>query len=169
MTAATLSGGISYNVRRTSGSEGVSEQAIRLAAVLHASVASAWRTASGQSPGLTVLPALSDRYREAAMDSVHGDQSLPAPAAMHEADLLLGALPTWCAAPAPLIEPSGAIAFEWDMGPNRWLVLALKGTGTLEHSAILGQGIELHGTTNFSGSLGKRERDLLLELMQLKA
>ena len=64
--------------------------------------------------------------------------------------------------------PSGAIAFEWDLGPKRWLVLALKGTGTIEHSAMIGLGNELYGTTNFSGTLGKRERALLQDLMQQK-
>ena len=81
---------------------------------------------------------------------------------------MLEALPTWCAVPAPMIEPSGAIAFEWDLGPHRWLVFALKGIGTIEHSAMIGRGVELHGTTNFTGSLGKRERDLLQDLMQFK-
>ena len=87
---------------------------------------------------------------------------------MREAAALLEALPTWCAVPAPLIEPSGAIAFEWDLGPHRWLVFALKGIGTIEHSAMIGRGVELHGTTNFTGSLGKRERDLLQDMMQFK-
>ena len=52
-----------------------------------------------------------------------------------------------------VIEPSGAIAFEWDLGPFRWLVFALKGTGTIEHSAMLGIGNEQWGTRNFAGTL----------------
>jgi hypothetical protein len=67
-----------------------------------------------------------------------------------------------------MIEPSGAIAFEWDLGPSRWLVLALKGTGTIELSAILGLGSEIHGKTTFTGGLGRREIQLLRELVDLK-
>ena len=87
---------------------------------------------------------------------------------MNEAYELLKALPQWCVAPYPIVEPSGAIALEWDLGPNRWLVLALKGTGKIEHSAMLGMGNEQSGTRNFSGALGGHESALLSELMQLR-
>jgi len=168
MTTVTIPAGPSYVLRRANSSEGVSPIAIRLTSIVQDAVARAWNTTTGQRPGVAALPALSDSYREAEVQSVHGGQSLPVPAAMREAAALLEALPTWCAVPAPMIEPSGAIAFEWDLGPHRWLVFALKGIGTIEHSAMIGRGVELHGTANFTGSLGKRERDLLRDLMQFK-
>jgi hypothetical protein len=118
-----------------------------------------------------VLPAhtaLSAGYKEAEELSDHADQSVPTPAAMREAHELLAALPQWCVAPVPSVEPSGAIAFEWDLGPSRWLVLALKGTGTIEHSVMLGFGNEQSGTRNFAGALGRHELALLSELMNLK-
>jgi hypothetical protein len=45
-------------------------------------------------------------------------------------------------------------------------VLALKGTGMIEYSAILGLGNEMHGTRNFAGTLGRHEIALLSELIQ---
>ncbi|MGI0034943.1 MAG: hypothetical protein ACRD98_03625 [Nitrososphaera sp.] len=126
------------------------------------------RTASGQAVILPTQSALTEGYREAKEQARFGEQMLPSPAAMREANELLAVLPQWCVAPNPTIEPSGSIAFEWDMGPNRWLVLALRGTGTIEYSAVLGFGNERWGTTNFAGNLGRHELVLLTELMHLK-
>lgn len=147
---------------------GVSEAAEHLASELKQMVLDKVRTASGQATILPAHAALSSGYAEAEKLVNHGDQALPTPAAMCEANELLAALPQWCDAPSPIIEPSGAIAFEWDRGPNRWLVLALKGTGTIEHSAMLGLGNEQSGTRNYAGALGRHELALLSELMHLR-
>lgn len=130
------------------------------------------RTASGQRSLDEQRTALVDNYVEAQALAEHGDSSAPTPAALREAQSLLAALPPWAATPAvpiPTIEPSGAIALEWDLGPNRFLVFAVKGTGIIEHSAILGLGNERYGTNNFAGTLGKHELSLLFDVMQVKA
>lgn len=168
MTASAIAYGHPYRAGRSSVSAGVSEPAKHLASLFKRNVLDKFRTASGQSAIIIAIPALSDSYREAEAQAPYGDQSLPSAGAMHEAVELLEALPHWCKMPVPTIEPSGAIAFEWDLGPNRWLVLALKGTGTIEHSAIIGLGNELWGTRNFAGTLGKHEQRLLQDLMQMR-
>lgn len=169
MTSAILPSGAFYGVGQSRVSAGVSEAARQSVFQFKRSLLDKWRTASGQGAIFTTLPALDDSYREAEAQAQYGEQLMPSAGAMHEARELLEALPTWCSMPTPLIEPSGTIAFEWDLGPNRWMVLALKGTGTIEHSAILGRGNELWGTRNFAGTLGEHERRLLQDLMQLKA
>ena len=169
MTSATLSlTGQHLGLGTSSISAGVSDAAGHLASQLNRVVFDSIRTASGQAVVLAAHTALRDGYKEAEAHARHGDQTLPTAAAMREADELLTALPHWCVAPVPVIEPSGAIAFEWDLAPNRWLVFALKGTGTIEHSAMLGLGNEQWGTRNFAGTLGRHESALLSELTNLK-
>ena len=167
MTSMTLSRGFAYGLRPSVGTAGVSESATWLAELVQRTVYEKRRSASGQSAAFSAIPALGESYQEAAEEARAGEQRLPSPGALQEAKQLLEALPNWCAAPSPVIEPSGAIALEWDLGPRRWLVLALKGTGTIEHSAVLGLGNEFFGTTNFAGALGKRELGLLRDVMQL--
>lgn len=169
MSSATLIWpGTQFGLGASSVSSGVSDAAGHLASQLKRILLDSVRTASGQAVILPAHAALRDGYKEAEELAKHGDQALPTTAALREAHELLSTLPQWCAAPVPVVEPSGAIAFEWDMGPNRWLVLALKGTGTIEHSAMLGFGNELWGATNFAGTLGRRESALLAELMHMK-
>ena len=155
-SSAALSGGVSDVARQISG------HVMRV-------LSDAGRTASGQRFLLAERTALIDNYAEAQALAEHGESVAPTPATLREAHSLLAALPSWAAAPSPTIEPSGAIAFEWDFGPNRFLVFAVNGTGIVEHSAILGLGNEYWGTKNFAGTLGKHELRLLSELMQIKA
>jgi hypothetical protein len=126
------------------------------------------RTATGQQLLHDQRAALMDNYAEAQALAEHGDSLAPSAATLREAHDLLAALPSWARAPSPIVEPSGAIALEWDLGPTRFLVFAVKGTGVLEHSAILGLGNERYGTNNFAGTLGKNELNLLADLMQTK-
>ena len=167
MTSATLaSSGRHFGFCTSSVSAGVSDAAEHLASQLKRVSLDSVRTASGQAVILPAQAALKTGYQEASrLASFGDDQILPSSAAMREADELLTALPQWCVAPVPMVEPSGAIAFEWDLGPGRWLVFALKGTGTIEHSAMLGIGNELFGTRNFAGRLGRHEIALLSGLM----
>lgn len=170
MTSATLaSPGRHFGFGTSSVSAGVSDAAEHLASQLKTVFLDSVRTASGQAVILPAQAALSAGYQAAGRLAAGGEQDVPTPAAMREAHELLTALPQWCVAPVPAVEPSGAIAFEWDLGPGRWLVLALKGTGTIEHSAMLGVGNELYGTRNFAGTLGRHELALLSELMQPEA
>jgi hypothetical protein len=137
-----------------------------LAAQLKWLASEGMRTARGQAAVLPSHSALAESYREAVSLVPSGEQLPPSPAALREAFNLLEALPSWCIAPTPIVEPSGAVSFEWDLGPGRWLVLAVKGTGAIEHSAMLGLGNEQYGTRSFTGRLGKHELGLLAELMQ---
>ena len=169
MTSTTLtSAGQQFGFGISTVSAGVSQAAEYLASQLRQVALDAVRTASGQAAILPTLMALIEQQREAETLARQGHQALPNPAAMREAHELLTALPQWCIAPRPVIEPSGAIAFEWDLGLNRWLVLALKGTGVIEHSSMLGLGNEQSGTRNFAGTLGRHEVALLSELMYIK-
>lgn len=169
MTAALLnSSGQTLGLGVCSVSAGVSEAAGRVAGQLKSVFMDAMRTASGQAFVLHIHAALHEAYEEAIRLAPHGDQALPSPSAMREADELLAALPQWCVAPNPVVEPSGAITFEWDLGPHRWLALAVKGTGTVEHSAMLGLGNEQWGTRNFAGALDSHGLKLLSELMRTK-
>lgn len=157
-----------YGLGPSSVSAGVSGAAEHLALQLKRLFLDTVRTASGQAAILPAHAALSAGYEEAEKLVSTREQALPTPAAMREAHEFLAALPQWCIAPVPTVEPSGAIAFEWDLGSNRWLVLALKGTGMIEHSAMLGLGNEQSGTRNFAGALGRHELGLLSELMHLR-
>lgn len=169
MTTATLaSPGHPFGYRSASISAGVSGAAEHLAAQLKSVFLDSVRSASGQSVILPTVTALTQGYREAVEQAHSAEQDYPTPAAMREAHELLAALPQWSPAPGATVEPSGAIAFEWDLGPHRWLVLALKGTGTIEYSAMLGLGNEDYGTRNFAGTLGRHELALLSELMQMR-
>ena len=147
---------------------GVSEFAQQIGSHVRQVWVDACRTASGQGFLLAQPIALMDNYSEAKALAANGESLAPSPAALREAHSLLAALPSWAPKPNPIIEPSGAIAFEWDLGPSRFLVFAVKGTGTIEHSAILGLGNEVSGTTNFAGTLGSRELAMLFDLAQMR-
>ena len=164
-TAALISGSRYLGAGTGSVTGGVSGAAGYLAAQFRRLALEKMRTARGQAAVLPSHAALVDGYLEAQSLVPSGEQVLPTSAALNEAVQLLEALPSWCAPPSPIIEPSGAISFEWDLGPGRWLVLAVKGTGAIEHSAMLGLGNEQYGTRNFTGRLGKHELKLLAELM----
>ena len=147
---------------------GVSDVAQQISGHVKRMLTDAGRTASGQRLLIAQRTALMDNYAEAQAMAEHGESVAPTPATLREAHSLLAALPSWATTPSPTIEPSGAIALEWDLGPNRFLVFAVKGTGIIEHSAVLGLGNEYWGTKNFAGTLGKHELGLLVELMQMK-
>lgn len=170
MSSAVLSFDPRYSGGGYSPSRGVSQPAMHVTALFKRRLDDAWRTVSGRPAGLEALPELDESYRDAQAQAQHDEEQIsPSPAAMQEANDLLISLPPWCPTPSPAIEHSGAIALEWDLGPNRWLLLALKGTGSIELSAILGLGNEFHWKTTFAGGLGKREHELLRELVDLKA
>ena len=148
---------------------GVSDVAKQISGHFGRVLSDAVRTASVQRSMLEQRAALMDSYAEAQLLAQSGESTPPTPAALREAHSLLAELPEWAMSPGVLVEPSGAIALEWDLGPDRFLVFAVKGTGIIEFSAILGLGNESWGTKNFSGALGKTEVSLLFDLMQMKA
>lgn len=112
-----------------------------------------------------IIAQLLEEYREALALGDADGYSPPSQSALSEATNLVGSLPTWMLTPTPHIEPSGAIAFEWDVGPGRFFVLAVDGTGRIECSAILSAGDESHGVFNFSGTVPIRAQKLLAELL----
>ena len=114
-----------------------------------------------------LLDHLAEACAEATAQAADGEQYAPTAAAQLEAQQLVLALPSWCGRPQPIVENSGAIALEWDLHGGRWLVLAVKGIGTLEYSAIFADQTQKTGVWNFTGVLGAEPIALLRRLMQL--
>lgn len=82
-------------------------------------------------------------------------------AAVRDAFDLLMVLPTSAEIPAVSPEPSGGIAFEWYRSPTHILVLSVNGSRAIQFAAMFGTGNEIHGKTNFTGSLPKAVQQLL--------
>ena len=94
------------------------------------------------------------------------DRVAPSQAAIEEATALLRGLPAWVPPPFAVVEPSRAIGLEWDLGPDRFFVLAVDGTGRLEYSAILGPENDHFRATPLSAGVPKQALDLLAELIR---
>jgi hypothetical protein len=146
-------------------SAGVSEFAVRINDELKRTYQDLLRTAIGHQRLSDPLAELAAGYEESHTLGDSDERVMPSASAYNEAVELLGSLPSWVP-PIPVMEPSGAIGFEWDFGRNRFFVLAVDGTGRIEYSAILGTGDDHHGTTNFAGAAPRRALDLLVELMK---
>lgn len=76
---------------------------------------------------------------------------IPSELTLNEASRLLATIPSSFPRPAILIEPSGAIAFEWYRSPKNIFLLSSSGRGSLEYAALFGAGNEFHGKVNFAG------------------
>jgi hypothetical protein len=87
------------------------------------------------------------------------EQIEPRPEAMKEALNLLTWLPTGLLPPAPVVEPRGTVAWEWE-GDGAHLILALNGTGMLQHSAII-DGQKHLGEDRFTWRLPREVLSLL--------
>jgi len=109
---------------------------------------------------------LEAQLRESLALGTDKERVMPRQSALREAVELLAQLPAWAPPPHPVIEPTGAIGLEWDLGADRFFVLAVDGTGRIEYSAILGPGEDHYGTTLLSNSVPKRALDLLSELIR---
>ena len=81
-----------------------------------------------------------------------------------EADRLLKLLAHAWPAPQVLVQPSGAIALEWEAGARGWLVLTLSGTASLEHAAVI-DGDEYGLTEDFVDSVPDWAQELLRRLL----
>jgi hypothetical protein len=150
-------------------SGGVGDIANRIGTDIRDFASDAQRSATGQVRLVQPWAALVDEYSDARDLAGDGEFAVPSAAAMQEAKGLLEALPAWAPSPTPIVEPSGTIALEWDLGANRFLVFAVNGTGRLQHSAILGLGNEYYGSTNFTGALPLRAQTLLADLLLVQA
>jgi hypothetical protein len=89
--------------------------------------------------------------------------TMPEPAAIAEAERLLALVAPW-RAPAVLAEPDGAIALEWEVGTHGWLQLRVRGSGQLEHSAVI-DGDEYGQLEDFTDRLPPWAETLLKRLL----
>jgi hypothetical protein len=89
--------------------------------------------------------------------------TLPSPEAIAEAERLLSLVADW-RAPEVRAEPDGAIVLEWDAGEAGWLQLAVRGTGQLEHSAVI-DGDEYTQSEPFEQALTPWAQHLLAKLL----
>lgn len=103
-------------------------------------------------------------YREAAAVD-DAEASPPNAAALDQAIKLIESLPTMLPRPHPLFEASGAIALQWDVGNDRFFVVAFDGSGHIDYSAILGLGDEHYGRAPFKGQLPDHAAALLGKLI----
>lgn len=73
--------------------------------------------------------------------------------ALTEAETLLASIPLGDDLPEARFEEDGSIGLEWDIGPGRFFLMALDGTGRLEYSIIRGPDDETYGRIPFRGTL----------------
>ena len=93
-----------------------------------------------------------------------GVWSAPNDVTLREADRLLKLLAHAWPVPQVLVQPSGAIALEWEAGARGWLVLTLSGTATLEHAAVI-DGDEYGLTEAFVDAVPDWAQELLRRLL----
>jgi len=149
---------------RASVSSGASDLARAMAERTKSAFADYLRTARGQHLFDGAKSELAASLVDARELASMGEGVAPSAAALKEAHDLIDSLPESFARPRVGIEPSGAIGFEWDFGPGRFAILALKGTGVLECSFSDGPGDETWGNKNFAGALDARTLRTLAEL-----
>ena len=122
------------------------------------------RTARGQLLFADPRQALAKQLRDIEESVAAGEARTPSGAAVQEAHALIDSLPETLARPQPHVEPSGAISFEWDYGKDRYVILAVKGTGVLEYSVAMGPGDRQWGVRNFGGRIDEASIRLLVEI-----
>lgn len=104
-------------------------------------------------------------YQECNQDNWDGEGArLITPATLREAQRLLEVIPSSIRIPDFFPEPTGAIAFEWYLSPNRVYVLSLSGRRRLEYAGLLGNGGETHGHWFYGGELPRLAGEHLREL-----
>lgn len=91
-----------------------------------------------------------------------GDQPMSARAYVQARGFLLALLP-WGPQPIVSTEPNGEPAFDWNFGPNRWLVASISDDGRMSFASRRGSD-RLRGTTYFAGTLPSRLVSILAEL-----
>lgn len=95
--------------------------------------------------------------------SADGDEPMSLEAYAKARDLLFSLLP-WEPLPEISTEPNGEPAFDWNFGPDRWLVASIGGNGRVNFAARRGSE-RLRGTTYFFGSAPAR---IVLALAELQ-
>ena len=123
-----------------------------------------FRTARGQRLFVDPRQALDEQLTTADAMAAAGEAYPPSGAALQEAHSLIDSLPESFVRPAPYVEPSGAISFEWDFGKDRYAILAVKGTGVLEYSVATRPGERQWGVRNFSGRVDEDSLRILAQI-----
>ncbi|WKB51862.1 hypothetical protein [Eleftheria terrae] len=93
-------------------------------------------------------PLLSAALDEVRLLAASRPWSLPSATAIEEAQRLLDLVTVEWPAPEVLAEPDGSISLEWEAGDHGWLALAVDGSGTVTHSAVI-EGDEYGQTETF--------------------
>ena len=109
-------------------------------------------------------PLLAAALDEARALADHRAWLAPTEQTLSEADRLLKLLANAWPVPQVLVQPSGAIALEWEAGARGWLVLTLSGTATLEHTAVI-DGDEYGLTEDFVDAVPGWARERLRRLL----
>jgi len=142
---------------------GVSSDADRLGHILGMLVSQSAQSATAQRWIDGPLESLIEISKDCATANWNGEGALAiGEPALNEACDLLTLLPSSIPSPTIFAEPTGGIAFEWYKSPTKILILSVNGTRCIQFAALLGDGDEAHGKTNFSGSL-PRAAQLLFE------
>jgi len=88
---------------------------------------------------------------------------LPGDLAVGEAERLLALTLPLGPPPEVRAEADGAVALEWDAAARGWLCLWVRGTGTVEHGAVI-DGDEFSKTEDFAQALPDWAGELLRRL-----
>ena len=93
-------------------------------------------------------------HRQCAEENWDGEGASPVSLqTVREAAKFLAALPLSVRTPEIVPEPSGAIGFEWRLGPNAIFVVSVHGLQTLTYAGLFGAGITSYGTEEFNDSI----------------
>lgn len=138
----------------SSRQSGVSDAALKIHEILGKTTLHLVSSATGQARIGDPISALYDLYEQCHTQNWDGEGAEPILFdAVEEAEQLLYLLPSSIPTPEFVPEPTGAIAFEWYQGRDRVYLLSVDGTQSIQFAALMGQGNELHGRTNFVGTL----------------
>lgn len=95
----------------------------------------------------------------------HPGQGAVQPQAYLQARAFLASLLPWAPHPDISADAEGEPSFEWDFGPDRWLVASIAADGSISYAANRGMERQ-RGTTVFTGSLPETIASLLADLQR---
>ena len=134
-----------------SSGDGFSDAASQLQATL-SDAYTRWISAPSRERAIELalgkLDDIAGRTSEEGWDGYDAPQ-IPAEA-YDEALQFLQMLPAHLPVPEIIADPTGAIAFEWYVGPNRSFTASLHGNRSIEFVGLFAPGNEDYGRTNFA-------------------